>query len=330
LAAAVVFAWIFAKPHSGKIGEAAIAPAAAAPRNISRAANGETDVQISIAEQSRIGLVIKPLKAVTKPIEFTAYGAVVDPAPLMALNSQLEAAQSTLAASRSQFDRARLLHSEGQSVSLKDMQTAEAKFRADAAQFQLLSQQLADNWGESIAAMPPTTRAALIDALVHRTEAIVRAALPAGESISGKPAAAQVLVLGYETHPLTTQWIAYDPTVDPRLQGQGFLLRVEAQGFPLRPGAAVTARMAPAGPPRHGFVIPDAAVIRTGEVACVYVGVASNRFERRTVALAERTEGGWFATARFAAGDQVVVTGAQTLLSKEMQPEAQNQQPDED
>ncbi len=261
LAAAVMFAWIFTRPHSGKIGEAAVAPAVVAPRNIARAANGETVVQISRGEQSRIGLVTSALKPVSLAVEFTAYGTVVDAAPLMALSSQLEAAQATLAASRSQFDRAKLLHTEGQNVSLKDVQTAEAKFRADAAQFELIRQQLADNWGESIAAMSPIARAALIDALVRRSEGIVRAALPAGESISGEPAAAQVLVLGYETRPLNTQWIAYDPTVDPHL---------------------------------------------------------------------ERKQGGWFVTAGFATGDQVVVTGAQTLLSKEMQSQVQNQQPDED
>ena len=323
LAAAALFGWILTKAPGRESEEGEEAPIVAAPRPISRAANGNTVIQISREEQGRIGLATELLKPVTLPVEFTAYGTVIDPAPLMALNSQLESARASLAASRSQFERAKLLHAEGQNLSLKDVQTTEAKFRADDAQFELLGQQLADNWGESMSTMSPGARASLVNALVRRAEGMIRVSLPAGESLSGTPESARVSVLGYETHTLITKWIAFDPTINPQLQGQGFLLTVAAQGFPLRPGAAVTAHLQASGHLRYGFLIPDAAVVRTTDAASIYLQVAPTRFERRPVPLTVRKQDAWFVEAGLDTRDRIVVTGAQDLLSLELQSQIQ-------
>jgi hypothetical protein len=323
LAAVALFSWMFAKAYSRASGEAKETPIVEPTRAISHTANGNTVIQISRVEQARIGLVTEALQPLSLPVELTAYGTVMDPAPLMALNSQLESARATLAASRSQFDRAKLLHAEGQNVSLKDVQTAEAKFRADNAQFELLTQQLGDNWGEPINSMSPSARGSLVAALVRRAEGILRVSLPPSESLSEKPESARVSVLGYETHPLTAKWIALDPTINPQLQGQGFLLRVAAEGFPLRPGAAVTANLEAPEHLRYGFLVPDAAVVRTGDGAYIYAEVASTAFERRRVSLTERKENGWFVSTGLDAGERAVVTGAQDLLSRELQSQIQ-------
>jgi hypothetical protein len=281
-------------------------PAAAA--HLSHTKTGEVVLQLGSVAQSRIGLETETLAGALRRNELIAYGAVLDPAPLVALDAELLSAKANLSASRAEFRRARLLHSEGQNVSLKDLQLAEAKFRGDKAQFTLLNQR-----------MDAKRREALIAALVKRTAAIIRVTVPPGETISRKPDRALVMLLGYESHPLASNAISYAPTVDRSLQGQTFLLQVEASEFPLRPGAAATARLQLPGAPQHGVVLPRAAVVRGAGKAWAYVQIAPERFARREVATGWPTADGWFVTSGFAPGDRVVIVGAQTLLSEEFQ-----------
>jgi hypothetical protein len=170
--------------------------------------------------------------------------------------------------------------------------------------------------------MSATERASLTDALTKRIAGIIRLSLPPGRSISQKPEEARIAVLGYETQPLATRTIWDAPTADPHLRGQGFLLEVEAEGFPLRPGTAVTGDLESPGTARQGVVVPDAAIVRSGDRAWAYTDRAT-QFERRQLEMTIPAARGWFVTSGFAGGDQIVVTGAQALLYKELKSQIQ-------
>jgi hypothetical protein len=147
--------------------------------------------------------------------------------------------------------------------------------------------------------------------------------LPVGQSLSQEPNEARIGVLGYETQPLVTRIIWSAPTADSHLQGQSFLLKVEAQGFPLRPGTAVTGQLESPGNAKPGVVVPEAAVVRTGDRAWAYVQIAATQFERRQLEATMPSARGWFVTSGFATGDHIVVTGAQALLSEELKSQIQ-------
>lgn len=68
--------------------------------------------------------------------------------------------------------------------------------------------------------------------------------------------------------------------------------------------------------------MPEAAVVRTGDHAWAYVQIAPTQFEQRQL-VAMPSARVWFVTSGFAAGDQVVVTGAQALLSEELKSQIQ-------
>ncbi len=315
LAVLVILVWIFAGTgrDEGDEAEKVTSP----PPKISHTSNGDVVVELTRDEQSRIGLETEALTAVTQPQEFTAYGVVLDPAPLASLNAEVASSRAAFDASRAEYERARLLHSEQQNVSLKDFEAARAKSQADQAQFNLVNLRVADEWGAKIAAMAPVERARLIDALTKRIAGLVRISLPPGQSFAQEPTQARVAALGFDNHPFVTHSIWFAPTVDTHLQGQSFLLKVDAQGFPLRPGTAVTARLESPGTAKPGVVIPEAAVVRTADRAWAYVQTAPTKFERERLALTNPASRGWFVTSGFAAGDRVVVTGAQALLSEE-------------
>jgi hypothetical protein len=294
-----------------------------APPKISHTSNGQVVVELNRDEQARIGLVTAGLTAVTQSQEFTAYGVVLDPVPLATLNAEITSARAMVEASRAEYERARLLHSEQQNVSLKDFEAARAKFQADQAQLNLLNQRLANEWGAKIAAMARAERIGLIDALTKRVAGLVRVSLPPGQLLAQEPTQARVAALGFDNLPLVTHSIWFAPSVDSHLQGQSFLLKVDAEEFPLRPGTALTAHLESPGVARPGVMVPEAAVVRTGDRAWAYVQIAPMQFERRQLVVTSPAARGWFVTSGFAVGDRIVVTGAQALLSEELKSQIQ-------
>ncbi len=321
LAVAVIMVWIFA--GTGKEEAEEEEQVTSAPAKISHTSGGQVVVELNREQQTRIGLETEGLTAVTQSEVFTAYGVVLDPGPLAALDAELASSRAAVGASRAEYERTGLLNSESQNVSLKDFETARAKFQADQAQLNLLDQRLADEWGPKIATMVPKKRASLIAALTKRISGIVRVSVPPGQSPIPEPTQARVAVLGYETNPLVTHSIWYAPTADSHLQGQGFLLKVEAQGFALRPGSAVTAHLGFSGTAKSGVVVPETAVVHVGDGAWAYVQIAPTQFERRQLVVTNPAASGWFVTTGFAAGDHIVVTGAQALLSEELKSQIQ-------
>src|SRR5216684_7966673 len=203
LAVLVIFVWLFGQGARNDEGEGDEGEqVTSAQPKISRSSGGQVVVELSRDEQARIGLETERVNAMTQSQAVTAYGVVLDPAPLAALDAELASARAAVAASRAEYERARLLHSEQQNVSLKDFETARAKFQADQAQFNLLNQRMADDWGVKISAMAPAERASLIDVLTKRAAGIIRLSLPSGQSLSQEPTEVRIKVLGYDTLPL--------------------------------------------------------------------------------------------------------------------------------
>ncbi len=321
LALLVILVWIFAGRVKDE-GDEEERVTSAQPK-ISHTNSGQPIVELTRDEQSRIGLETETLTAVTQAEEFTAYGVVLDPAPLASLNAEIVSARAAVEASKAEYERARLLHSEQQNVSRKDFEAARAKFQADEAQLNLLNLRVADEWGAKIAAMAPVERARLVDAFTKRVAGLVRISLPPGQLFAQEPTQARVAALGFDNHPLVTRSIWFAPTVDTHLQGQSFLLIIQADGFSLRPGTAVSAQLESPGSATLGVVIPEAAIVRTENRAWAYVQIAPTRFERRQLVLTSPAARGWFVTASFASGDRVVVTGAQAILSEELRSQIQ-------
>src|SRR5713101_7697917 len=87
LAVMVVLVWIFAGTGKDE-GDEAEKVTSAAPK-ISHNSSDRVVVELARGDQARIGLETQGLKAVTQSQEFTAYGVVLDPAPLAALNAEI-------------------------------------------------------------------------------------------------------------------------------------------------------------------------------------------------------------------------------------------------
>lgn len=270
------------------------------------------------------------------------------PSERIGMNTQLTAARSdftsataSVAAAQAAYERARKLNADNKNVADKVVQEAEAQLRSEEARaksaaetVQVLEGSLgsaglatarplnADRVGdvveilaqpgESIEPGSPILRLTRLDMLLARVD------VPVGDQIAPNALRARIVPAGYEEQPpLSADRIAVSGSVDPRAQGVPLLFRLSGTRFGLRPGLAVTAYLAANAAAHSGLVIPQAAIVRMGGKAYVYVQTNSVKFERRLVSLDQPTTGGYAVGAGFSAGDRVVTVGAQSLLSEE-------------
>ncbi len=264
----------------------------------------------------------EPEAAESSP-ERIAFGRVLDPTPIVTLDGDLATAEAALAASRAENERTQKLLAAGENTSRKVAETAEAQFRADEIKADGLRRRALLEWGAAFPARDAARRRDFVEQIVSGDSALIRVDLLPGDALAEQPRSARVLVLGREQQPVETQAITPAADTDAKTQAQGFILRVDRPPFALRPGMALTAWLELPQPARAGFAVPRSAILRHDGRTWVYVQEEEEKFVRKPVVLDTPLLGerGWFVTAEgggIAAGDLLIVTGAQSLLSEEL------------
>ena len=276
--------------------------------------NGEALVMLDSETQKRIALSVGPVSSTRLEPELKGYGRVLDPAPLAALAVELASAQAALGASQKEFDRLKSLNEE-KNASDRALQAAEAAAQRDQILVESVRTRLTLAWGKAVAER--TDLPAFVRSLTSLESGVVRIDLPAGEATKASPTAARIVVASAEDNPVPAQLLGPAPSVDPQMQGRGFLFLVKA-GLPtLVPGRAVTGYLRLPGEAQNGFLVPDSSVVRHGAQVWVYVQIGADTFTRRKISLDHPTENGWFVQEGVAKDERVVVSGAQALLSEE-------------
>jgi hypothetical protein len=261
-----------------------------------------------------------PEKAELKP-QRIAFGRVMDPTPLVALDGEFAAAEAALTASRAEYQRTQSLLKAGEGMSRKVAEAAEAQFRADEIKADALRRRAQIEWGAAFSSLNAEQRRAFVEQLVRGEAALVRVDLLPGDALAELPASARLSVVGRGGETIHAGNVAPAADTDPKTQAQGFVLRVEKPPFALQPGMALTAWLELSKPPQQGFALPRAAVLRHDGATWVFVQ-AEEEFVRKPVTLVAPLDGGkgWFIAAEggIAADEHLVVAGAQALLSEEL------------
>jgi hypothetical protein len=288
--------------------------AAPAPVEVQRGSDGER-VRLTAGARERIGLRTLRLAPVERPEVVRGFGRVLDPAALAAPVYDREAARAAFEAAEREYHRVGTLQRDNTNASERDLEAARASFERERAALSTSEARVISVWGPQAAARADIT--ALVQTLVARGAAVARIDLPLGVTLTGEPATARLAALAHRSaEPVEAALLGPAPDTDPTIQGRGFLLLVERPPWP--PGTALVGWLGPSAPPRRGVDVPDAAVVRHAGEAWVYVEGDDGSLVRRAVRLRHPTEDGWFVTDGLAAGEVVVVRGAQELLSAEL------------
>lgn len=271
-------------------------------------------LQLDAEEQARLGVKTAPIAKAGSGSWIDAVATVLDPMPLIRLNSELTAALAASAASRAEAERTQKLVQQDSAVSQKSLEASRAQAQADAGRVVALQSELRASWGAQLGsqAQAQAQRDAIVAALARGESALIRieslASMP-----GGRPSQAWLqLASGMERHAQVL-----GPSLQPGTGVvPGWLARVPGAG--LAPGMALAARLDdPASIVASGALIPRAAVIRWNGLQYAYVAVDDGHFERRAVADARAVPGGWRVEHGFKVGERVVVQGAAALLGAE-------------
>jgi biotin carboxyl carrier protein len=125
---------------------------------------------------------------------------------------------------------------------------------------------------------------------------------------------------------VTARLVGPAPEADPVTRRPAYLYRAGRSWPGAAPGVPIVALVPGAQPGGTGarsdaagaaVVVPDSAVVQWEGLAWVYRRRAPGRFERVRVATDRPVPGGWLTGPPLAAGDTVVLRGAEELLSEE-------------
>jgi len=282
--------------------------------HVKHGANGEVIVTLDAEAQKRIGLEVVTLTPAQLAPEMKTVGRVLDPANLSGLVGDFESARASTDASGKELERAKTLV-KSDNVSARTLQTAEATAARDVSQLEAARAKLIGAFGKEFAAqqnLPELTKS-----LASGSRAMVRLELPVGEMMPSQLAGARLVSLAEGSRPVAAKFVG-TAAVDPQSQTRGLLYLVESNAANLSAGEAVTGFINVSGETQSGPVVPRIAVVRKDGLAWAYVQTSETEFTRREVGTDRPLDAGWFVTRNFAAGDKVVTTGAQIILSTEM------------
>jgi hypothetical protein len=272
-----------------------------------------TGVTLDPQVQARLGLRTLTLKSERRSAQIDAFAKVLDPGPLAQLQTDLEAAETSAAASAAEARRAKALNASGSAVATKDAEAAQAQADNDAGHLQLLRKRLGLEWGPGVQRMSDARRRELIRALADGQAALVHIDTPSNQG----QATARSVEIDIGDGQAHGELLGPARAAEPRLQSSGLIAEVRGKSaILLSVGLIQSAHInTPASSP--GVIIPRSAVIRFNGSDWAYVRRGPQGFERRRLDNPTAGESGLFVTKGFSAGDELVVEGAQELFGAE-------------
>lgn len=302
-----------------------------------RIQDGESVVTLDKPIQIKSGIVVAPLQPISHQKELKAYGTIMELQNIIDLRNnyarakaQWEKAKANLEASRKEYERLKALHENERNISDKVLQAVQASWLSDQANVRIEQETLhalegiaRQQWGTVISGWLFDASPAFVR-LIDQQDYLIQITLPPGAQVLSAPKTA--LVQTADSTLVSARLVSPSPRTDPRIQGLSFFYvtpnchdcdgRRPAQPVGLLPGMNVIAYL-PVGSRVRGVLVPDSAVVWWQGKAWVYIQKKPDRFVRREISTEILLKGGWFVEKGLADGEQIVVRGAQLVLSEE-------------
>lgn len=302
--------------------------------------DGRAVVRVPTEGQKASGIATQALKAGTSEAAIEVYGMVMNPQPLaelrgryLAAAAEARALRAAVAAAESEYQRMEMLHRDDRNVSEQALKSAEARYRTELARQAAAEQGAASirdamrsAWGDAITGWATRPDSPMLEALLQQRAFLVQLVLPYDLPKSAARGRISVAPAMAREKARVARFVADSPQVDPGLPGETYFYVVDGGGF--RAGMRVAARVGLGGAPVAGVIVPAQAVVWHAGKAWAYVKQDAQTFARHEVSAAEELDGGWFNAGGFQAGDEVVVSGAQLLLSEELKYQIRNENED--
>jgi hypothetical protein len=273
-------------------------------------------LEVSIQVQHHLGLTTQRLTLTHRSAEVDAFAKVLDPEPLVQLNSDLATAVATAAASKAQADRSRALSTPSGGVAVKDMEAAVSQAQQDALKVAMLRHRLGLEWGPGVVRMSEAARRRLVRALSAGSAALVHVDTHNDEGQAG----AKFVKVDIGDDSVRGPVIGPARAAEPRLQSSGLIVEISGPSAILLSVGLTQSAHIEQSSPQTGVILPRTSVIRFKGSDWVYVRTGPTTFQRRLVESPVAEKDGFFVAKGFAAADEVVVKGADALFTAEISP----------
>ncbi|BCM24939.1 efflux RND transporter periplasmic adaptor subunit [Methyloradius palustris] len=312
------------------------------PNRVS-AESGVTVVTLSPDTQKQSDITTSTPKASKHQATLTALGTVVNLDTLIELRSRYfaatadaELARASLINSQQEYKRLAKLNEDNHNISDRAVIASEALYKADQAKL-AAAENAANNirdtirqgWGETLT-LEATAQPAkpLFQGLLSYQEVLVQVTLPFSAALPKAGSTINITPTGTQTKSIVASFVSVSPTTDNSSLGKTFYYRAAADD--LRAGMRIKVDLAE-NSHLSGVLIPKSAVVWYGGKAWVYKKIDSDHFSRQPVSADTETDDGWFNPAgvtSITAQDEIVVNGAQLLLSEEFKYQIKNENGD--
>jgi hypothetical protein len=302
---------------------------------------GAAIIAISPESQRQSGIATSVLQAASHQAQISSFGTVVGLESLLELRTRYLAAraeagvvQASLANSRRDFERMEQLNRDDRNVSDRAVANAEAVWKADEARLTAvdtsassLHDAMRQQWGDTLAAWATQQPAGEpMQRLLQHQDVLLQVTLPPDTQIPNKEKPLLVSPAGAAGQSIKAAFVSASPQTDSVLQGKTYYYRAPADN--LRTGMRVTTTLAEPSAYRRGVIVPASAVVWYANQPWLYLKQGADKFIRRRISTDIETNNGWFNTTGVQAGDEVVTTGAQLLLSEEFKYQIKNENED--
>jgi hypothetical protein len=300
------------KRKSGSLEKPVEAPPAEVQK-ITHDEHGRTVLHMEDEIQGNIGILVGKPAAGTLTPEIKGFGKVLDASTFSGLMNELSSARAASLASSNELVRLKTLIGQG-NASERTVQTAEAAALKDQLAIQSAMDRFTQTWGSKLASQ--TDLVALSQALNAQKSVLVRIDLPVGERLEGDPLHARLFTLANREG--EADYVGSTTSADPSTLSRGYLFLVKTNSLGLVSGEPVTALLQTKNETLTGAIIVQDSVVRAEGMAWVYVlNTGGESFTRMSISLDHPIANGWFVDKGVSTNENVVIEGAQTLLSEE-------------
>ncbi len=290
--------------------------------------DGVSTVVLSPAVQKNSGISTAKVTPMSYQNEIKSFGTVVAidalveaKTQLLNLKAALASAQANSEQHRTQYARLKTLNADDKNVSDLAVQEAKAAVVNDNAiinsktlEINNLASSINLKWGKSLAALALDNKTnSPFNQLLARKSVLIQASLPFSAS-DPKPGDVIAITPLNGNKPIKATYISAATQADSNGAGKTFYYSAPADH--LRIGMRVAVEMNAKNTVNNGVVIPSSAVVWYAGTPWAYFKEGENQFIRKPISAEAEVDEGWF-NATFDADSEVVVKGAQLLLSEE-------------
>lgn len=291
---------------------------------------------LSAQSQSLSGLQTITLAPASHHAEFTAYGKAVNIQPLIELRhrylltlTERGGAAARFKQAEQNIQRQQDLYHEG-ATSKRNLQVQQAQWQTDKAQVdasnvqgKAIAAEARLNWGDKLAEWALSTDSDQLSAFLSGKKTLLQITLPVNKQLASDISSIDIEASGNRSAANKAELISTAPQTDTTAQGESYFFQTD--GRRIRVGMRVAAWIPEQSENQSGVVIPKSALVWHLDQAFVYIKTAEEQFSRRTIDQYSATTGGYFVGNGIKAGEQLVVTGGQMLLSEEFRGQIPNE-----